>query len=234
MARHTTPDIAARSGPRGAETDLDRPSWTQSLAGHHRPQSARHIGPTRHSNRRTCRLLRATDSDGTCRSPASTHHGSARPDKAVTSDKNVPGDDPSMGPGATSECQNSRSAGPPARAAQVLHRRRGRIILAATSPQPPGRSNGHPDATSKKDHPPQIASSLAPSTRTSNDERDIGPSLFQPYSLRRSSFVPFPHPSSRRCPLHLVFFRVGVRSPFARALPFYFVSVCVLHSHAAP
>ena len=45
VVRHTTPDIAARSGPRGAETDLDRPGWTQSLAGHHRPQSARHIGP---------------------------------------------------------------------------------------------------------------------------------------------------------------------------------------------
>jgi hypothetical protein len=132
-----------------------------------------------------------------------------------------------MGPGATSECQNSRTAGPPARAVQVLHRRRGRIIPAATSPQPSGRSNGHPDATSKKDHPPQIASSLAPPTRTSNDERDIGPSLFQPYSLRRSSFVPFPHPSSRRCPLHLVFFRVGVRSPFARAPPFFLFRVGV-------
>jgi hypothetical protein len=84
-----------------------------------------------------------------------------------------------MGPGATSECQNSRTAGPPARAVQVLHRRRGRIIPAATSPQPSGRSNGRPEATSKKDHPPQIASSLAPPTRTSNDERDIGPSLFQ-------------------------------------------------------
>jgi hypothetical protein len=89
-ARHTTPDIAARSRPSGAETDLDRPGWTQSLAGLHRPQLARHIGPTRHSIRRTCWLLRATDSDGTCRPLASTHYGSARPDKAVTSDKMFP------------------------------------------------------------------------------------------------------------------------------------------------
>jgi hypothetical protein len=98
MARHTTPDIAARHGPSGAETDLDRHGWTQSLAGPHRPQSARHIGPTRHSTWRTCRLLRVTDSDGTCRPPASTHDGLARPDKAVTPDKNVPGDDPSRDP----------------------------------------------------------------------------------------------------------------------------------------
>ncbi len=83
---------AGHRGPQcaGAETDLGRPSWTQSLAGHHWPQSARHMGPTRHSTRRTCRLLRATDSDGTCRQPASTHRGSARPDKAVTSDKMFP------------------------------------------------------------------------------------------------------------------------------------------------
>ena len=90
MARHTTPDIAARRRPSGAETDLDRQGWTQSLAGPHRPQSARHIGPTRHSTWRTCRLLRATDSDGTCRPPASTHDGLARPDKAVTPDKMFP------------------------------------------------------------------------------------------------------------------------------------------------
>ena len=76
--------------PSGAETDLDRQGWTQSLAGPHRPQSARHIGPTRHSTWRTCRLLRATDSDGTCRPPASTHDGLARPDKAVTPDKMFP------------------------------------------------------------------------------------------------------------------------------------------------
>ena len=158
MARHTTPDIAARHRPSGAETDLDRQGWTQSLAGPHRPQSARHIGPTRHSTWRTCRLLRATDSDGTCRPPASTHDGLARPDKAVTPDKMFPATT-LTGPGATSECQNSRTAGPPARAVQVLHRRRGRITSTATSPQPPGRSNGHPDATSKKDHSPQIASS---------------------------------------------------------------------------
>ncbi len=132
---------------------MGRPGWTQSLAGHHWPQSARHMGPTRHSNWRTCRLLRATDSDRTCRPPASAHHGSTRPDKAVTSDKMFPGDDPLKGPGAASECQNSRTAGPPARAVQVLHRHRGRIDSTATSPQPPGRSNGHPDATSKKDLP---------------------------------------------------------------------------------
>ena len=90
MARRTTPDIAAHSRPSGAETDLDRQGWTQSLAGPHRPQSARHIGPTRHSTWRTCRLLRATDSDGTCWPPASTHRSSARPDKAVTSDKLFP------------------------------------------------------------------------------------------------------------------------------------------------
>jgi hypothetical protein len=87
MARPIMPDIAAHSAPCGAETDLGRPGWTQSLAGHHWPQSARHIGPTCHSTRRTRRLLRATDSstdsDGTCRPPASTHRGSARQDKAV-------------------------------------------------------------------------------------------------------------------------------------------------------
>ena len=94
MARHTMPDIAAHQRPSGAETDLDRQGWTQSLAGPHRPQSARHIGPTRHSTWRTCRLLRATDSDGTCRPPASTHDGLARPDKAVTPDKMFPATTP--------------------------------------------------------------------------------------------------------------------------------------------
>ena len=103
--------------PRGAETDLDRPSWTQSLAGHHWPQSARHIGPTRHSNRRTCRLLRATDSDGTCQSPASTHHGSARPDKAVTSDKMFPAMTlpwgPAQHPSAKTLARPGHRPGPP-------------------------------------------------------------------------------------------------------------------------
>ena len=159
MARHTTPDIAARCRPSGAETDLDRQGWTQSLAGPHRPQSARHIGPTRHSNRRTCRLLRATDSDGTCRPPASTHHGSARPDKAVTSDKTCPATTlpwgPAQHPSAKTLARPGHRPGP----SKYCTAAAGRIIPAATSPQPLGRSNGHPDATSKKDHPPQIASS---------------------------------------------------------------------------
>jgi hypothetical protein len=132
MARRTMPDIAARSGPRGAETDLERPGWTQSLAGHQWPQLARHIGPTRHSNRRTCRLFRATDSDGTCRPPASTPPRVSPTGQGSDFRQDVPGDDPPKGPGATSECQNSRTAGPPARADQVLQRHSDRADPTAT------------------------------------------------------------------------------------------------------
>ena len=116
MARHTTPDIAARGRPSGAETDLDRQGWTQSLAGPHRPQSARHIGPTRHSTWRTCRLLRAADSDGTCWPPASAHRGSARPDQAVTSDKMFPATtlpwDPAQHPSAKTLARPGHWPGP--------------------------------------------------------------------------------------------------------------------------
>jgi hypothetical protein len=59
--------------------------------------------PTR-TPTRMCRLLRATDSDGTCRPPASTrwHHGTHRgpawPDMAVTSDKMFPATSRRPGP----------------------------------------------------------------------------------------------------------------------------------------
>jgi hypothetical protein len=169
MARHTTPDIAAHSGPRGAETDLVRPGWTQSLAGHHRPQSARHIGPTRHSNRRTCRLLRATDSDGTCRPPASTHHGSARQDKAVTSDKMFPATtlpwDPAQHPSAKTLARPGHWPGPSkyftaaaAGSSRLQHHHNPRAEATAT--RMPLR---------KKDHPPQIASS--PCASYSHEQR---------------------------------------------------------------
>jgi hypothetical protein len=157
MARHTTPDIAARHGPSGAETDLGRQGWTQSLAGPHRPQSARHIGPTRHSTWRTCRLLRATDSDGTCRPPASPHDGLARPDKAVTPDKNVPGDDPSRDPAqhpsAKTLARPGHRPGPSkyftaAAAGSLRLQRHHNPRAEATATRVPLR---------KKDHPPQIA-----------------------------------------------------------------------------
>jgi hypothetical protein len=44
--------------------------------------------------------------------PASTRRGSARPDKVVLPTKCSRRDDPLTGPGATSECQNSCTAGP--------------------------------------------------------------------------------------------------------------------------
>jgi hypothetical protein len=179
MARPTVPDIAARSAPRGAETDLGRPGWTQSLAGHHWPQSARHIGPTRHSTWRTCRLLRATDSDGTCWPPASTHRGLARPDKAVTSDKMFPATTLSRGPAQHPSAKTLARPG---------HRPGPSKYFTATAAGPPrlqhyhnprAEANGHPDATSKKEPPPQIASSPCVPTRTSNDKRYIGLSHVQ-------------------------------------------------------
>jgi hypothetical protein len=170
------PDIAALSAPRGAEMDLGRPSWTQSLADHHWPHSARNIGTTRHSIRRTCRLLRAADSDGTCRPPASTRLSPAGQGSDFRQD--VPDDDPPMGSGATSECQNSRTAataGPPARAVQVPRPDQLDCNFTTTlgpRQQPPGRHFG-------KNLPSQIASSLYTPTCTNNDELDIGLSHFR-------------------------------------------------------
>ncbi len=44
--------------------------------------------------------------------PASTRRGSSPAGQGSDFRQNVPGDDPPLGPGATSECQNSRPAGP--------------------------------------------------------------------------------------------------------------------------
>jgi hypothetical protein len=179
MALRATPDITTRSGPRGAETDLERPGWTQSLAGHHWPQSARHIGPTRHSNQRTCRLLRATDSDGTCRPPASIHHGSARPDKAVTSDKMFPATTLPWGPGQHPSAKTLARPGHRPDSSKYY------TAAAAGLSRLQHHHNLRAEATAtrmplrKKDLPPQIASSACAPTRTSNDERDIGLSHFQ-------------------------------------------------------
>ena len=186
------PDIAAHSVLRGAETDLGRPGWTQSLAGHHWPQSARHTGPTRHSTWRTCRLLRATDSDGTCWPPASTHRGSARPDKAVTSDKMFPAMTlpwgPAQHPSAKTLARPGHRPGPSkyftaaaAGSSRLQHHHNPRAEATAT--RMPLR---------KKDHPPQIASSLAPPTRTSNDERDIGPRFLNPTHFDAPRSYPSP------------------------------------------
>ncbi len=172
-----------RTGYRGQQCSqrsgngIGQPSWTRSLAGY----SLAAVGARQrtHSppNRAQCRLL-APDSDGTCR-VAGKHPLRLSP-AGQGSDfrQNVPCDDPPLGPGATSECQNSSTAGPPARADQVLQRHSDWADPTATSGQPSGRSGGRRSDATSTNLPPQIVSSLHARTCTSNNRARQRPSSF--------------------------------------------------------
>jgi hypothetical protein len=92
----------------------ERRAWPAT----HWQQSAQHIGPTRRATVRSAGSfvpLTRTEPAGRQQAPTAAQPGRTRHCR-----QNVPGDDPPQGPGATSECQNSCTAGPPARADQVL------------------------------------------------------------------------------------------------------------------
>ena len=106
-----TPDIAAHSAPAERKETCGLTSWTQSKpanTGRSGSTHGTHLPPTWGA----VAAPWATDSDGTCRTAINPAAGprSAGPGSDFRQD--VPGDDPFPGPGATSECPNSRTAGP--------------------------------------------------------------------------------------------------------------------------
>ena len=159
-AGHRGPKCAQRSGNRIGTTRLDaefsRPSTCRSRRNTKAPLAAQPGAVP---------ALCAIDWHGTCR--AAGKHPPRLSPAGQGSDfrQNVPGDNSLPGPGATSECQSSRTAGPPAQANQVLQRHRDWADPSATPVQPSGLISGRPDAASTS-LPPQMASSLHAHTRT--------------------------------------------------------------------
>ena len=160
----------------------------------HWPQSALHIRTSPAAQLSAVLAPGATDSDGTCdRRLAHTWPSSA----GQRSDfrQNVPGK-LALGTGATSECSNSRNgrATGPGRPKTLQHHPH-----VPTRPQQ--RNTLRADSTGtrtphRKSAPPQIAGTFYLCTRTSYIGAGHQPTPnSRPYSPRRHSFVPFPHPS---------------------------------------
>jgi hypothetical protein len=128
------PGIAAHSASSGAVNSIGT-TWLDARLSRpgpaiNWPQSAQRRGRTRGQCGPHC----TTDSDGTCQLPAAnTRHGSARSRTGSDLLKNVPGDDPPPGPGATSECCNSRQDRAPRPGQQVRRHHRDRRSRTVTT-----------------------------------------------------------------------------------------------------
>ncbi len=140
--------------------------------------------------------------------------------------QNVPGDDPLPGPGATSECLNSRTAGPKACPGQVLHN----TTTGPSRLQLAGNPRAHSAAA--RTHRKLSSTNRSSSSGTYlHEQHRSNNDLLQFSALLPSQTLgcTVTHPRFRRCTLHLAF--LSCRCALSiRLRPFSFVSVCALHS----